>query len=251
LVSLRPTVPRSAPSKPPRSTAENGEQANLTDIAYRVIKQRLITLELPPGELFTEALLAAELRFSKTPVREALSRLRRDGLIEVMPRHGYRATGITLKNIKDICAVRVLLEVEAAGLAAQRASGSRELEALEEVCHVSYDPRDKESITRFLASNRTLHSTIARMSGNGHLERILSDILDQMDRVFHLGLMLSSRADEVVHEHTALVAAVAAGDVQGAREIAGAQIVSARDMVIEAAMSSPSLLATNLTAPPV
>jgi DNA-binding GntR family transcriptional regulator len=242
-------VAKGASSRPAQDTGEEKQQS-LTEVAYQAIKQRVITLDLAPGELFNESQLAGELQFSKTPVREALSRLRREGLVEVVPRHGYRATGITLKQIYDLLAVRLLLEVEACGLAAQRPPVREELELLQEASKASYDSRDKESITRFLVSNRVLHGTIARLSGNEQLERMYLDILDQMDRVFHLGMLLSSRADDVGDQHADLVAAISSGNVEAARRIGGEHVLLAKEMLMEAALSSPAIMSTSLTIPP-
>jgi DNA-binding GntR family transcriptional regulator len=241
-------VARGASSRPVRGAGEE-KHRSLTEVAYQAIKHRVITLDLAPGELFNESQLAGELQFSKTPVREALSRLRREGLVEVVPRHGYRATGITLQQIQDLLAVRLLLEVEACGLAAQRPPAGGELELLEEASKASYDSRDKESITRFLISNRTLHGTIARLSGNEQLERMYLETLDQMDRVFHLGMLLSSRADDVGDQHADLVAAISSGNVEEARRIGAEHVHLAKEMLMEAALSSPAIMTTDITIP--
>ena len=66
--------------------AGNTQPPNLTDRAYATIKSRLIYLDLPPGTTFTEASLAQGLGISKTPVREALARVRREGLVEASAR---------------------------------------------------------------------------------------------------------------------------------------------------------------------
>src|SRR5262249_37093509 len=94
-------------------------ELSLTDRAYKVITTRLIELKMPPGVTFTEAALASDLGISKTPVREALGRLRLEGLVEVAARSGYRVTPVTLKDAHDLFAVRLILETEAASLAAK------------------------------------------------------------------------------------------------------------------------------------
>jgi DNA-binding GntR family transcriptional regulator len=77
---------------------------------------------------------------------------------------------------------------------------------------------------------------------------VLETVLDQMERLFHLGLALTSRSEEVVHEHEDLLKAILAGDPKAAREVAGAQIRSAQKMVIDAMLASPVLQSTNVLA---
>ena len=219
---------------------------NLTDQAYAAIKSRLIYLELPPGQAFTEASLARELRFSKTPVREALTRLRRDGLVEPTARSGYHVTPVTLKDARDLFALRVLLEGEAACLAARHMEDPRHLVVLDQLCKSSFNPQDASSVKTYMRNNTEFHLTVARASGNAHLARTLELVLDQMERLFNIGLSLTNRSDEIVHEHTDLVQAIVSGDECAAREIAVAQILSSQRMVLDALLLSPSLLSTNL-----
>jgi DNA-binding GntR family transcriptional regulator len=121
-----------------------------------------------------------------------------------------------------------------------------QLVVLDRLCRASYDPRDVETIKPYMRKNTELHLTIARASGNAYLAAILEELLDKMERLFNIGLSLTHRADEIVHEHSELVQAIAAGDGKSAREIAVAQIRSSQQMVLDALLSSPALLAANL-----
>jgi len=220
--------------------------ATRTAHAYQVLKRRLITLEIPAGGFFTEPQLARELALSKTPVREALARLQSEGLVEVAGRSGYRASPVTLKDTRDLMALRILLEGEAAALAATRIVDAGYLQTLNELCRVSYDPKDRASITNFLAANTRFHATVARAGGNDRLADVLERVLDQSERLFHLGLSLTSRAEEIVHEHQDLMKAIMSGDAKSAREIAVSQSRAAQAMVLDALLSSPSLVTASI-----
>lgn len=222
--------------------------ATLTEQAFDSIKRRIIQLDLPPGQRFTESQLAAELGLSKTPVREALARLEREGLVELIARSGYRVSDVTLKDARDLLAVRTLLETEAAGLAAARIGDGKQLQALNELCRISYDPRDKSSIARFLEANTEFHATVAEAGGNERLADMLRTILEQLERLFHLGLALTTTSEEMVHEHQDLVRAIMSGNVAEARAVAEAQTRASQLMVLDGLLSSPSLLATNIVA---
>src|SRR5690242_1434669 len=85
------------------SAASKGEQA------YQSIKGRILELHMAPGAPFKEGELATRLGLGKTPVREALARLRREGLVEVAPRSGYRVSPVTLRRARELFGLRTVL----------------------------------------------------------------------------------------------------------------------------------------------
>ena len=206
----------------------------------------IICLDLPPGSLFTENQLANQLGFSKTPIREALGRLRREGLADVSARSGYRATAVTLRDARDLYAIRLLLETEAADLAARHFTDFGKLVELEQLCRRTYDPSDRQSVREFMRANNQFHAAIARLSNNNYLADMLALVLDKMDRLFLLGLSLAPRSPEILHEHEELLNAIMAGDPARARDIAAAQLQTSQKMVFDALLSSSSLMTTNL-----
>lgn len=209
----------------------------LADIVYRTFRSRITKLDIPPGQVLTESQLAAEFGFSKTPVREALSRLRYEGFVVHDANSSHRAAPVTIKDTRDLFAMRVLLEGEAAALAANHASEARDLRELEELQAASYDTSNLESVDQFLEANTRFHTLIGRASGNERLAAALELTLVQMERLFRVGLMLSSRAEEIVHEHTDLVRAIVEGDAQRARSAATRQGRRSQRMVIDALLS--------------
>jgi DNA-binding GntR family transcriptional regulator len=215
-------------------------------LAYHAIKRRIITLELAPSSFFTEPLLAAQMQLSKTPIREALGRLQSEGLVEVVGRNGYRASPVTLKDTRDLMGLRILLEGETAALAANQLVDGTLLQTLNELCRVSYNPKDTASITAFLQANTKFHATVAHAGGNARMAEVLERVLDQAERLFHLGLSLTSRAEEIVHEHQDLLKAIMSGDAKLAREIAEAQSRAAQAMILNALLSSESLLTAKI-----
>jgi DNA-binding GntR family transcriptional regulator len=216
--------------------------------AYDAIKRRVIELELAPGAPFTEGELAGELGLSKTPVREALARLRQEGLVEAVARSGYRVTPVTVKQARDLFQLRSLLEGEAAAIAAERGVDLGVLQKLEKLVTTSYDRKDRKSINKFLQANTRFHVSLATLGGNEALAAMLQQVLEQLERLFHLGLALRSRGDEMVHEHRELLAAVKAGDPELARKVAVEQASTAQLMVLDALLSSDAVQSTNIVA---
>jgi DNA-binding GntR family transcriptional regulator len=215
---------------------------------YREVKRRILDLRMPPGSAFTEGELVADLNVSKTPIREALARLRQEGLVDAMARSGYVVTPVTVKDARDLMGLRTLLEGEAASLAAARGTDLAHLKELEELCKTSYNPKDRGSVVKFLEANFNFHMAIGRLSGNARLIDALQQVLEQLERVMHLGLTATSRADEIVHEHTELVNAIFSGDPDKARDVAVAQGHSSQRMVLEALLSSDIVMSTNIGA---
>lgn len=98
------------------------EDGTLTDKAYRKLEELITTLQLPPGTVLSEFSLSQQLKIGRTPIREALQRLARDGLVVVMPRRGIRVSDINLQSQLRLLEVRRVLEHLMAGLAAERAT---------------------------------------------------------------------------------------------------------------------------------
>lgn len=214
--------------------------------AYEAIKRRIIRVDLAPGTTFTAGEVAASMGLSKTPIREALVRLQREGLVEVVSRSGYLVTPVTLKYAKDLFALRILLEGETARLAAQNTTDPHQLRVLDDLCGASYDITDPNSIDAFNQANTAFHCTIARLSGNAELAAVLEQVLHKLERLFNVGLRLQSRPGEIVHEHQQLVKALAARDSEQAMKIAVTQGMTSQRMVLDALLSSPALLLVNV-----
>src|ERR1700716_713863 len=110
---------------PPRSNATRGL---LADRAYRQLRDRLVTLRIPPGAPIDEDLIGRELHMGRTPVREAIKRLSLENLVTVFPRRGTFASEINITDLAHISDVRAQLEGHAAYRAAQRISDAQRAE---------------------------------------------------------------------------------------------------------------------------
>lgn len=107
-----------------RSVAVSVDDMSLTDKAYLQLEEMIATLKLAPGTVLSEQVLVRELGIGRTPVREALQRLGRDGLLVVLPRRGILVSEINLRSQLRLLETRRVLENLVAGLAAERASDS-------------------------------------------------------------------------------------------------------------------------------
>jgi DNA-binding GntR family transcriptional regulator len=105
-----------------RSRISEAEDGTLTDRAYRELEEMIVTLQLSPGTVLSEQALALRLKIGRTPIREALQRLARDGLVVIMPRRGIMVSEINLRLQLRLLEVRRELERLMASLAAERAT---------------------------------------------------------------------------------------------------------------------------------
>ncbi len=211
--------------------------ARLTDAAYWTVKNEIVECALPPGIEVSERELMERYGLSKAPLREALVRLGQEGLLRAIPRSGYQVTPITVQDVQDIFALRLLLEPAAARQAAGHVDEEL-LSELDAVCRAGYTPGDRKSETAFLRTNRQFHLTIAQAARNRRLSGLLGQLLEEMERLFHLGLAVRNRTVEMQHEHRVLVEALTRGDGDAAEATTIEQIESARRMVMDGILSA-------------
>jgi DNA-binding GntR family transcriptional regulator len=208
-------------------------EESLASKTYRTIKRDIITCVLPPGERIVQSQLAEQYGFTATPVRDALQRLSQEGLVTVIPRVGYVVTEVTLSDVFEIFELRSTAETAAARLAALRAS-EESLTRIADHALFTYTYGDRASYSEFLERNAEFHRSIAVASGNRRLADLITGLLDELTRLFHLGLDLRDSAAEMRQEHLDLAKALCARDATSAHQIAYAQIDRSRARIMEA-----------------
>ncbi|MHB8449480.1 MAG: GntR family transcriptional regulator [Mycobacteriales bacterium] len=233
---------------PEPATGEN-RAISRAEAAYVELRLRILRLQFAPGASFTEAELALALRSTRTPVREALARLRREGLVESAPRAGYRVAPLTVKDARDLFGLRTLLEGESAAIAAREGGDLVRLRELDACCQALLDADRPSDIAHFLARNAAFHVAVAQLGGNARLTEALRRVIEQLERYMHLGLALNFRAREIVHEHQDLLAAIMAGDVDQARRVAVQQARASHRMVLDGLLSSDAVQSANIGGP--
>ena len=209
--------------------------ASLAEQAYARLRHEILTCVLSPGQVVSERELARQYEVSKTPIREALTQVCHDGLMQRLPGRGYMVTPITIKDVRDLFDLRLILEVTAAERAAQNSSPAQ-IATLKEMSVVSYSLDDPESHVLFLKTNRNFHLALAEAAGNRRLVKTMEGLMTDMDRLFHLGLRLRDSSEEMRQEHQEVVAALESGDVEGVRDAIARQIMTSRDRILEAIM---------------
>lgn len=187
------------------------ERTSLRDQALTAIRQALITGRIVPGVVYSAASLAAELGVSNSPVREAMLALVDDGLMEAVPNRGYRAVSLTDADLAEIAQVRMLLEVPAAGLAAEIGLGGR-LGELAELAAVTEESAAEGDLARTLVADRRFHLLLVDACGNRRLTEMVARLRDQT-RLYNLPALAASGALVAsAAEHRPILDAIAGGD---------------------------------------
>jgi len=143
---------------------------SLTDLAHDSIRQLIVGGELPMGAQLSESTLAAQLGISKTPVREALLRLRVDGLIDIQPQRGTFVFSLTPSQVEEICVFREAIEVTAVKLAME-ADRAEMVKALQANVREMALARKARNFKAFSHLDEVFHQTIVDHCGNAYLQQ--------------------------------------------------------------------------------
>jgi DNA-binding GntR family transcriptional regulator len=219
-----------------------------SDDAYEAIRRAILRCELMPGTTVSEAELAASFGFKRAATRAALDRLSVMGLLRPVRRRGYIVKPITLRDVNDLFQLRGVIEIAAVRLATGRVDEVT-LHRLDRICTAGYKPGDRRSEAKFLQANSEIHLTIAAATGNDRLVATFAQILSEMERLFHFGLALRNRTDEMRQEHKALIEALARGDADEAERMTREELASSKTMVLDALMSCEALLDVSISTP--
>jgi DNA-binding GntR family transcriptional regulator len=199
--------------------------ASLADRAYEGIRDRLVMLDIRPGDPLNDDALAQELGTGRTPVREALKRLESDRLVVAYPRRGTFATAVDITDLAHISEIRAQLEPLAASRAARAATASARarLAALAE---------DMEGLETRVSDRRELlrrdvkvHREIYRAAGNPYLEDILVRQDNLATRIWCLFLDRLPAIAGHVGEHVGLLEAIVEGEAEKAERLALEHVV--------------------------
>ena len=219
---------RSAPERPGgRSELPNGYRV---EEAYRYLKTRIMSADLPPGASLNELEIAAALGTSRTPVREAIRKLEQEGLVMRYPNRGAIVTKLSMTDVLEIWQLREILEPAACRLAADRLD--RDALAGIELAFLDLRAREvgPEAYEAFLRADVGLHGLIVDSTGNATLRHVL-EMLNE--RIVQVRVVTSpARFRGAVDEHLAIIAALKVRDAQGAMEAMRRHLESARQSLV-------------------
>jgi GntR family transcriptional regulator, rspAB operon transcriptional repressor len=182
---------------------------------YDALRDAIVSAALEPGRQLSENELATLLGVSRTPVREALQRLREERLVEVVPQLGTFVTHISNAAVADAQFVREALECAAIRETAVRAS-EKDIAALETIVARQEETREAADFDRFYQLDEDLHRALCDLSGRGIAWSLSQRAKGHLNRVRRLSLPEPGYLAEMISEHRVVISAVAAHDPEEA-----------------------------------
>jgi DNA-binding GntR family transcriptional regulator len=196
---------------------------SLSDQVFVTIREAIISRTLAPGSAVTEAQLAKDLGVSKTPVREALLRLREVGLVQSLPIRGMTIIESTQETLIQAYELREVLESAVARFAALKATETQQSE-MEEAAKKSLSFAEDADSSNFRLWDRRFHSLVWAAAGNPELERIAENTYSLSSALRALHALSSSDSIKCARQHVAIASAVKDHDPVKAAELAATHV---------------------------
>jgi DNA-binding GntR family transcriptional regulator len=190
---------------------------------YQVLTSEIVTGRLRPGEYLSEGTLLERFHASRTPIREALIHVYKEGLLQKGPFKGYVVSQMSLENVRELYQIRRLLEPGAARLAAKNLRSENDCERLEEICD-----RMQQCFTKVTKFQDTLHlseldgefhRSIAESSKNKQLAKFISEVLILFRRVHYASYQNRGWDSETLLEHRAILEAIKIRDERASEQL--------------------------------
>jgi DNA-binding GntR family transcriptional regulator len=216
-----------------RAAAASGAGARarqpLREHAYRAIKAGILAQRWLPGQPLTEQQLAEELAISRTPVREALQALAREGFVSIFPNRGTFVAAPSLADIRELYELREALEGQVARLAAERATAADHSE-VEAVVARAADQMDAPD--QLVETGSQFHRLLARIAGNRRIQEILVNLEQSTARARLMRYGAAEGPRDVWAEHRAIMEAVARHDPDVAERLMRSHIRLAYEFLV-------------------
>lgn len=218
------------------------------DRAYTELKARLLEGQFPPGVRLVEKALAASLKMSRTPVREALLQLTAEGLLQCHPRDGFWPHVPNLDRIRELHETRIALELRALDRPATP-SGQHDPDRLQAVLAEwrSLEQRPPAPDADFVVLDELFHVRLAESAGNLSLAAFLRMVQERVRLVRIYDPLTPERVETTVHQHIRIAEALLDGDLPEARDQLIDHLAEPTGLVLERAAHALARMAT----PPV
>ena len=202
------------------------DSPSLDKLAYEKIKEAILTFQFLPNDALVEGELASQLGISKTPVRDALMRLEKEGLVTRVPYKGTYVSDINNQDMANIFHIRIVLE----GLAIQLATDlltEEDFQKMEKLIAEHAEALKKGDVRGVSRINTEFHNIIVNRCSNPRLQQMLHNLDDHLKRYRLLSISQGMRTEKSVPEHQAILDALRAHDSRRAEEAMQNHLTSA------------------------
>jgi GntR family transcriptional regulator, rspAB operon transcriptional repressor len=182
---------------------------------YEALKQQILDWTLPPGTPLPEPELAARLNASRTPVRESLQQLSREGLVRLVPGKGAFVTDISVPDVTELFQMRQALETYASRLAARAPDRNLLKDVVPDLLAAAETINDSDN-TAYYELTSKMDRMIVELAGNGRLKVALQHVWDQVYRTRRLAGANPERLLQSIDEHVRILEGIIEGDEEAA-----------------------------------
>ncbi len=203
--------------------------------AYGVIKDMILTGQFKPGNKLSDQDLAVELEVSRTPIRQALSRLAQDGLLDDRRGKGYYVADLDAQQVADLYALREVLEAHAVRLAVERATSSNLRELEDVLAMIEKLSEDSSKRGEEIRVGLKIHEIVARASGDAFLHDTMIRLLNRMHFFIWMDTLNEDpqAADLTRREHRDLLELIRSGKPDEAEALIRSHIRTAKQGILK------------------
>ena len=204
----------------------------LRNIVYEQLKLQILTGKITPGTRMMEVELADEMGVRRTPIREAIRKLEKEGLVTIESRRGAYSSDISVKDMVDTLEVREDLEGLAAALAAERMT-DEQMEELIQITRKYSEAISNSDTEKIISYDEQFHKHIVACSGNKTLIQLSETVQELALRFRYLFYDDFSRYENMPVEHRQILDAIKGGDADTARQTADNHVKRLKEFVIQ------------------
>ena len=222
--------------------------ATLSEQAYQQIRSSILFYQLAPGSRVSETSLTRRFKLRQAAVRSALLRLNQEGLVDKTDERNPRVAPLTLKDVRDIYGLRLLLEPQAAQFAADLGLAAADLARLRRISRSRYELTSHAELVAFLQANREFNLLIASSCGNQRLCETITYLQDLTLRVLYVGIRSLNVSEWFQKTHLKIVQALSNRDGKAAAELWATDLHYGERLITDALMRLPAISDLNLAA---
>jgi len=198
-------------------TTASKRKTSMADRVYDALKDDIFEFRLLPGDKFSEGDVGSRLDASRTPVREALYRLQREGYVEVLFRSGWRVKPLDFEQIEDLYDLRITLEKAAIHKICELAEEPSAIRTLVAIWNPDH-PSERAVGSTVRALDESFHCDLVAAAGNREMTRIHREISDRLRIIRRLDFTRNDRVNATYVEHAQILDAIRRGDAQTAAD---------------------------------
>lgn len=195
------------------SNAFEIDRNTLESQIYKELKNKIVSVQILPGQMISENEMASKFNVSRTPIRQAFFRLSVDGLLEIMPQRGALVSFISKRKVRESQRIREVLELEAFTEATRRwDKNSLESIAFLEKAEISIKQQEeaikKQDYYEFTKLDEQFHDYIIQFSGNLSLSNIVKEMRSHLNRLRYIELQEAHHEATAIMQHRELLLAI-------------------------------------------